>query len=95
MQHPTRPALHLPLPPSRLFFLRRRDNARPTESKGEIEKEEGREKAKVEERTKCVTIIKKREHKSMELSTDRTEKDKKSLVSLVSSTRLKGQMESQ
>lgn len=31
----------------------------------------------------------------MELSTDRTEKDKKSLVSLVSSTRLKGQMESQ
>lgn len=50
---------------------------------------------KVEEKTKCITIIEKREHKSMEGSADRAEKDKKSLVSLVSSTRLKGQMESQ
>lgn len=49
----------------------------------------------VEEKTKCISIIEKREHKSMEGSADRAEKDKKSLVSLVSSTRLKGQMESQ
>lgn len=50
---------------------------------------------KVEEKAKRITIVEKREHKSMEGSADRAEKDKKSLVSLVSSTRLKGQMESQ
>lgn len=63
--------------------------------KGRIEREEGRKMKNIEKGTKWVIIVKKREHKSMELSTDRTEKDKKSLVSLVSSTRLKGQMESQ
>lgn len=93
IQHPARPCATPAAFPFPLLFLRRR-RCKAKRDGGKREKEEGRGKEKVEKRAESGVIIKRRA-KMHEAERRPHWRGQKSLVSLVSSTRLKGQMESQ